>query len=231
MQNPADFLVQISNKSKLHLIFDRVLQDVPDNMPSVNRIVKFVYSYAKWRLWGSRGRRTIGWDRFETLGYLIQHCFHCIERDEGCGDAFQRINSSMLLSYTVALLGIRGSDIVHQTITIAQRSPGDILSQNLNHVIGLLFAQAKYIEAIKSEENKEMIDQIIKVACQSEELKELDPTYYALFIWSIGVLRDTSSEAFDFQRSHNIPVYTRDELRCLTPTISALLVSIYHLSA
>jgi hypothetical protein len=227
MQNPDDFLIQISNKSKLHLIFDRVLQDVPDNMPSVDRIVKFLHSYAKWRFWGSRGKRQIGWDRFENLGYLVQHCFHCIERDEGCGDTFRRINSSMLLSYTVALLGIRGSDIVHQTLTVAQNCSDDILSQNLKHIIGLLFAQAKYIEAIKSEEHKELIDQIIKVACQSKELKELDPSYYALFIWSIGVLRDTSSEAFDFQRSHNIPVYTRDELRCLSPTISVLLVSIY----
>lgn len=230
MQNPADFLIQISNKSKLHLIFDRVLQDIPDNMPSVDRIVKFLHSYAKWRFWGSRGKREIGWDRFENLGYLVQHCFHCIERDEGCGDTFRRINSSMLLSYTVALLGIRGSDIVHQTLTVAQNCSDDILSQNLKHIIGLLFAQAKYIEAIKSEGNKELIDQIIKVACQSEELKELDPSYYALFIWSIGVLRDTSSEAFDFQRSHNIPVYTRDELRCLSPTISVLLVSIYYSS-
>ena len=231
MRNISDFLIQIQNKSKLHLIFDRILQDMPESLPSVDKVVKFVYSYAKWRFWGSRGRRKIGWDRFETLGYLIQHCYHCIDRDEGCGDEFQRINSSILLSYTVALLGVTGSDIVYQTITLAQNSPKEILSQDLDDIIGLLFAQAKYIHAIKSEENKEMVDQIIKVACQSEDLKNLHPSYYALFIWSIGVLRDTTSEAFDFQRSHNIPVYTRDELRCLTPTMSALLVSIYHLFA
>lgn len=225
IRDPVRFFMNLQNKSKLHLIFDRILRDMPENMPSLYQTVNFIRSYAKWRSWGSRGRRMIGWDRFETLGYLVQHCYDSIAKNENCGSASRRLNCSLILSYAVALLGVEGSDVVHQSINLVQDNPQHISDQKFEHVVGLLFAQAKYIQAIKCEKNKETVDKLIKYACQSESLSNLEPSDYALFIWSIGVLRDTSSEAFDFQKSHNIPVFTRDQLRSLTPAMSIQLVS------